>query len=67
MKTYVIKPAVDPWGMPTYQLSWVWRSGFSYGEKLIATNSDRAVLERAIEHLNSDEYEDRSITTGKLE
>lgn len=51
---YKIKAAVDKFGTPTYELRSVYFDGFAcYFEKVIATNTDRAVLERAMEHLQS--------------
>jgi hypothetical protein len=45
--TYQIKPGILSDGTKTYELwSWTWRSS-----RVVATNTDRSVLEEAIRHL----------------
>lgn len=53
MTTYEIKPAVMTDGHPTWVLWRTTSSCFAVAVVKEATNPDRAVLERAIEHLTA--------------
>lgn len=51
MIEYRIVPSVSDLGEPLWSLYRNWSYPFGAGTALVAMNADRAVLERAIEHL----------------